>query len=319
MILRSPGELFLLHLLVHPDNHSIDEVIEIAIEKKMVFVGRSYLEKLRDQNVPPAPFFPSDRSHRPSMKFLYEKHIYDLVHPDEVTRQCIEILELPILRSYVEALAIAGVSVEIIRDGIKTRFRKSFYAQAITKYFNFFFDLEFMDQETMMTILDLEVEQLLESKNEDIRKHYKLVKRNARHDVRRLAAQLPGGQITAHALMERFGDWPKLNTRTTVESIESMALLKAATGIATGNNNDVRRAESLMKIASLAHELRQTLVDPGQELMSNFRAFAIATDKPEMRTIDELGGSHTENVTPEEQPGEDGQPDQEEESEEAVA
>ncbi len=38
MILRSPSELYLLHLLVHPANHTIDQVIERAIETKTVFV-----------------------------------------------------------------------------------------------------------------------------------------------------------------------------------------------------------------------------------------------------------------------------------------
>lgn len=307
MILRSPSELYLLHLLVHPANHTIDQVIERAIETKTVFVGRKYLGRLRTEHLPPHPFMPFDRMHKPSQKYLFQHHVHGLFFPDLATQQCLEILALPSVRSYVETLAIAGVDARTIRDGVRSRFKKEYHTQAVTKYFTYFFNIDYFDARSVRMVLDLEVEQLLQSKSDEVRRTYKLMKKNARHDPRRFAVALPGGKISAHAIMEQFGDWPTVDTRQTVEAIQSMALMKAATSVAIGNGNDVRKAESLMRIASLAAELRASLIDPGQDLAGQFKQFLIRHDKPEMTTIDELG-EHTVDINPEPQRHEEEEP-----------
>ncbi len=92
MNLRSPAELYIKYLIVHPDGFN-DLLIKTALEEQdLVYLDEAYLASLRARCVPPNPFQPNNPRHPKSHRFLIAENIRSLFLQTSHTKLAFKIL-----------------------------------------------------------------------------------------------------------------------------------------------------------------------------------------------------------------------------------
>lgn len=304
MIDRSPAEAYLKYLVTHP-KHSIADVVRIAREKQIFFVGRTYLERLKSAHPTPTPFRPEDRKHKPSQMFLFANGIWPFYDGSIEMRDAFRILDAARPRELTECMLLGRIVPREIRLTLRALTNMKVAAGAIKLYHDAFWNLGIIDRRSIIPMLDLQLEECLESDDPAVRRQYKHLKRAARLDPRRLAASLPSGEFVGPAVLSRIGVGAHVNVPAVLDKIRSMALIQAGVAVCSGTARDAKKAETLLRAAQIASELHATVEKPEDRLAEDLRKFTMKYDDERSKTFDEVcgAGNYTTNVMPEEQPG----------------
>jgi hypothetical protein len=300
MIRRSPSERYLKYLLSHPAGYSNDLIIERCQRETVSYVGVWYLESLRGGLQTPAPFFPKDRMHSASSRWLLGREIYHFYHQDESQKIADKIFKTARIREFVESMSLSGAPEVAIANHLTQA--KGFYAttNGVLRYLHHYWDVKGMDSTEIRALIHFEMEKTSLDGNPEIQAQYKSLKQAYYTDARKTAADLPSSPMAALISQLRLGVMPaKMELGRVLEAARYVAALRAfEAAFADGPRGANKFNEYSNGIEKITKTLEQ-IVRPDDKLRDDLMAIALQTDDSEIPYADDLDGTHTVDMIPE--------------------
>jgi hypothetical protein len=298
MIRRSPAELYIKYLLLHPRQYTDEQITEILKFAQLDVLGGWYLERLRGNLHPPEPFHPFDATHASSCKYLLLNGLKALFHPDRSGKKAFEILERPRIKEFVEAMISVNAPHAAISGAVSKQYKFDCTVEVIDRYRAFFWNVELLDSTELRAIIQLRVDSLEEDSNPEVRKQHAAVKRAFYKDARKTAADMPFSPMSALSAQMRMGITPSLlDLAKVIEQSRRVTAVRVYEAVTNNDRGDSTRA---LDFASVLEKLTNTLemvVKPDENLRKELNAIAMRTDDARIPTIHQLShGRHTAEV-----------------------
>lgn len=296
MRLRSPAEYYLKYLLLHPENHSTPEVILQMEELGLDAINTPYVERLRTKLKPPKPFYPLDKGHAASFRYLLREKINRVFVPDKNTRVALEIVRKPRAKELVEALLLSQTPHDYV-CAVLGRTRKIVCTpEALKVYEHYFWNLDLIDSSQMRVLLQLRYKTLNGSDDGVVR----MLDRAYYQDPRRVASELPSSPTTAMLTQLRMGVLPgKTDIGTQALDNRRIAMLRASEALYRDGPNDSQRGMNHLQSVRMLTDLLEFVVKPDQNMQEQLAAVTLRTDTRSLPTLAQLsGGRHTAEMQP---------------------
>ncbi len=102
MIRRSPAEVYLKYLILHPKRFQDSGILEACEYAQLDGVNARYISRLRGQLPVPKDFAPFDKNHWPSQSFLIKQGLHSIFFPDSHGKKAFELLKLARIKEFIE-------------------------------------------------------------------------------------------------------------------------------------------------------------------------------------------------------------------------
>jgi hypothetical protein len=299
MIRRSPCEVYIKYLLVHPDNYSNDDVIDLLRLKQLDFLSPSYLDRLRRGLKLPKNFRPHDLLHSASSRFLAKHCIHYLFHPNKPVRQALEILEDPRAKEDMEAMLITDDPLALISHRMKA-LGHGCDVEAVGRYKFFFFNTSTLDSTELRAILRLRVDFVHPDSDEYEDQMRAAMKKSAYRDPRRMMADQPTRTMGTILNQMRMGYMPnQLDLSRLLTATRASTMLQAFTSSQVGGHSGASETRDYVLASKMLGEMMNDIGSPDSDLQAELQAIALKTDKEDVPYIGELtSGEHTVDVMP---------------------
>ncbi len=300
MLRFSPAEFYIKFLLIHPSNYSNRDIEGILKDSQLDFIGDDHLLKLRSLLTAPIPFYPQDKRHHRSQRFLIREKIQGLFHRDEVVRRAFDILESPRAKEFVESMSLSGAPSTAIATALTTQKRFFCTAEVVDKYLHYFWNLSLVDCTEIRAIISLR--SVVEVREGDAfgSAKAKLLEKAAYNDSRRVAADLPNAPLVALLSQMRMGVMPNnIDLARALDAVQKAATLRSLEASLRGGYEDDKKASNYILTAKMAGEMLETVVKPDEKLREQLSTIALTTETRDVPTIKKLSnGKHTIDMAP---------------------
>lgn len=300
MIRHTPCEFYLKYLLIHPDKFTNDAIHERLFELGLDDLGDYYIDRLKKKLHPPSPFYPEDKLHIKSQRFLIKEGVQDLFFPDEHTEVAFKILDKPRVKEFVESMLIAYAPYEAISFSLThhRRFRAS--ARAIEIYKIYFWNIDLLDSVQIRALIQMRAGAAGLHANADIQRQAEPLKRASWNDPRRSAAELPHAPMAAVMAQMRMGIMPaNLEMPKALMAARDMAVMTAFEALCMNGPNDHLKVRNLADSVRNMTEVLETVVKPDENMREQLQAIALRTDDRKVPHIHDLSrGQHTVDLSP---------------------
>lgn len=300
MIRRSPAEIYIKYLVLHPKKYSNAQIREILQFVQLDYLGDWYVNRLRQKVEPPDPFYPQDKAHKPSYRFLLSNELSWLFHPDEHAKRAFRILEKPRVKEFVESMIATNAPHVAISLALTRQYRFECTSKVIDRYRNFFWNVDLLDSTELRAILQLRVDQLADHANPEVKGQHAAVKNAFWKDPRRTAAGLPFSPLSALISQMQMGMAPsKLDLAKVLTQTQNMVAVRTYEAASNNGKGDSGKAfDYAVVLEKLTNTLEQ-IVKPDANLRDQLAAIAMRTDDVQIPSIHTLSlGQHTTEVTP---------------------
>lgn len=300
MIRRSPCEYYIKFLILQPRSKD-DQIEKDLAALHLDSVGSNYLSRLRQQCLPPLPFFPKAPSHSISQQFIIQQGVRDLFIETPSVKTALRILRSPRAKEFVEAMTLSGAPAVAISIAIAQQCRVPCTGEAITTYQRYFWNVNLVDSTEMKAILFRRAELAAESTDEDSKKQAKAWKTASYTDSRRTAALLPHSPITAMLSQLRLGSLPKLEELAKLAQLTQFVATARACEVALyGGPDDSNRALNYAIVGEKMGTILEQIVKPDADLREQLNSIALRNNGINtVAVIDALsGGRHTADLMP---------------------
>jgi len=292
MIRRSPSELYIQYLIVHPQKYSNDQIAETLQFVQLDWLGNYYLDRLRTElPVLPRPFLPNYKAHVPSQRYILKAGLYNLFFPDESTKVAFKILETPRAKEFVDVGLISRVPYQALASFLTESRNFSCQAADVQRYRDYFWNVDLVDRTELKMLLDLRVKRLEEHPDPEIAAQAKVYKYAMQTDAKRNAVDLPYSPLAAVIAQVRMGGMPsQADFAKLVEATRSMALIKAFEAAASGKDRGDHMRFKMY--ASGVKDLTEVLAEvarPEEDLREQLSAIAMKSDRALLPTLKRLG------------------------------
>lgn len=300
MIRRTPVEYFLKFLIVHPDNLSDDDIKEKLAESALDDLGEYYITKLRKKLRPPKPFYPTDKLHFKSQRFLIKEGIQDLFFPDKDTAISFRILELPRIKEFVEAMLIAYAPFEAIALSLTKHRNFRATARSIEIFKFFFWNVDLLDSVQMRALLKLRPGAAAAHPSMDIQRQADALKSASWNDPRRSVAEMPFSPLSTVMAQMRMGLMPaEMNLPRVIGRAREMAAMSAYEALCINGVRDHVKARDMAEIVRSFTEVLEVVVKPDENMRDQLARIAMRTDTDKIPFVHELSaGKHTVDMQP---------------------
>ena len=300
MIRRSPAELYIKYLLVHPKGYSNEDIEDILTFAQLDSLGSWYLDRLRVQLQTPQPFHPYNKTHAASQTFLLQHGLRRLFDPDAAVSEALKVLKMPRVKEYVETTIIVNAPLEAVAYHAKRAKNFQISAEGLHFYKQCFWNTELLDSVELRALISRRAHLLTRHANGDIQGQAKAFQQASYNDPRRLAADMPASPYTAMIALMKLGFMPgKVELVKMAEHAKLGALSRVAESVFRDGPNDCIKAEKYAGVARIMAELVDGMVRPDQELREQLAAIALRTDENRVPLIHELSqGNHTVDMSP---------------------
>ena len=298
MVRRSTAEYYLKFLVVHPDGYPNGQIKEICKDLQLDFIGEPYLERLRASCIPPIPFYPSDKNHRKSQRFLQKEQLQTIFLQDEHMQAANKLLATPQDKEIVETLLITGSSNSWISAIIRKKgFRTS--PAAIQAFKHYYYNVDLVDSLELKALTHHRAEGSSTSDPDEQALTISLMKANYT-DPRRSAAYSPISPLAGIKTMMRMGILP---SNTELARLASAARVAATIGVLESSlNGDAEKGRDFSIIAANMTTMLEAVETPDKDLKEGLASMTLRTDSRAIPHIDQLGlGGHTVEMAPDEQ------------------
>lgn len=297
MIRRSPCELYLKYLLVHPDRYNNDQVRKICRLQQLDVVGEDYLDRLRTKLVKPIPFYPLDEYHERSRRFLLKHRILRLFYPDESMKLATELLEQARAKELIESFILSKAEPLWIASALG---KQGYDAtpSSIEYYKRFYFNIDLVDRTEALALLRLRV--VGEPGDPEQSGEFSAMYKSMGGDPRIAAAEAP---IPAMAMLMntlRMGFMPNNADLSKMAAVgRAGAVLQGTNAVMRGGYKDHERARDFALTAKAFHELIESVGSPEEDLQQQLTSLMLQTDTKPPPSIHELtDGHHTTELQP---------------------
>lgn len=299
---RSPCDLYLKFLIVHPD-YLTDEAIERrAFEERLDSGGARYIAQLRQTCIPPQPFRPTDQYHDASTRFLVKHKIRALFFPDDAVRTGLRILHTARAKEFVEAMVLAGAPNIRIGQEVTRRFGFPCGTGDINSFKKFFWDIDSLDMTERRTLVQMRATDIHHLDDADPRKAaYKAaLKRASYKDPRRVAAELPNSPVSAVIIGMYMGDEPSdIDLGLVLHDLRRLALLRASEQLRDGGPFSMKNFKDLTGGLKDLKEIMDDSATPAEELEKQIQTLRLKTRPSSAPVLHQLtGGQHTMDLQP---------------------
>lgn len=156
-MIRHPSENFIKYLISTQDMRMLDNNNVNFMVTSLGFppAGDDYITWLRGELAQrmPVQFVPSNKYHRPSMRFMRTEGIYGLHYPDEATREANLIITHLRARPIVEELLLGHLEPVIIAKKVNARLSEHFTSEGIDAYRHYYWNVSLLRVEEWALLL----------------------------------------------------------------------------------------------------------------------------------------------------------------------
>lgn len=299
MIRRSPAEVYLKYMLLHPKGFSKRDILEACEYAQLDALGESYLERLRKNLKPPPEFYPFDEFHWPSQRFLLEEGLQPIFLPDKRGRKAFEILRKPRAKEFIEAMALLNAPLPSVARIVTREKGVDCTAEDLTVYQSFFWDLSVVDSTEVRALIKLRVSHTQFS-GEDIAAQQAALAGAYWGDARKVAADLPSSPWSALVTQMRMGLMPaQVDLGLAAQSAVHVLMAKIMEAACGSGSRDAERVVAYTAALRSMREVQATLSSPEAELRKQMAALSVRTDDGKIPSITEITqGNHTTQMLP---------------------
>lgn len=299
--MRSPAEFYFKFLIVHPDGYDNATLKGFAEERGFDWISDEYVNRLRARMRVPEPFFPADRFHSPSIKFLREQQLLLLFQPDDDARAAIALLDVPRAREFIETMLLSHAPIDAIAKTV-VRYGRPCTRRTIESYAHFFWNVDLLDSTQMKVLLNLRFERIGEASAGTTASPslHAAGKKASYQDPRKLAAELPFSPFAALLVQMRMGISPGTHdVAQRMTATRDMAAMRALESLHFATPGDASRALNYAMTAKIMNELLETVQKPDEQLREQLSAIALRSDDRPVPSIHQLSaGQHTVDLQP---------------------
>lgn len=299
MIRRSPCEYYIKYLLTHPDGYSDTAVGDILRLKQLDYVSPDYIDRLRKGMRMPRPFYPSNRLHSPSTRFLTRHHIYELFHPSEPMERALNVLEYGRAKEHMEALVLAGESPTLVSHRLRgIGFRCD--VRVVELYCHHFWNLKLLDSTEIRALLRLRVDYIPEMEDTSSIQSRLAVKKSYYNDPRRIAAEAPMTPLSGLMVQLQMGYMPgQVELARMADAARKAAIGQVHKATYVGGDHNASAARDWAMVGNMMTQLIQDIGSPDEELQKDLQQLALKTEDRAVPHIKQLSdGSHTVDLQP---------------------
>ncbi len=299
MRLISPALYYLKFLICHPDGHTNDAIKERCSDERVDFISDAYLDKLRGQLKTPTPFYPSDRRHKKSFKFLIEEGIHTIFTADVSMRMALQVLERPRAKEFIETNLLLRVPFSPIAAFVEQRYKVPCTYTALQLYQHYFWNIDLLDSTEMRVLIAMRVEQTADNVPE-FKDKKKLLQSAYYKDPRKIAADLPSSPMAVMLAQTYLGIRPgKADLTLRMMETRDLALIRAGEAAMQNSVNDSVKFLNFTNGSRILEEMLQLVAKPEDHMQEQLRALALRTDTRTIPSIHQLSaGAHTVDISP---------------------
>jgi hypothetical protein len=300
MIRHSPCEFYLKFLITHPDGFSNDAIKERLFELGLDDLGGYYIEKLRKKSRPPTPFYPEDRYHSKSQRFLIKEGIQDLFFPDNDTDIAFRMLDKPRIKEFVESMLIAYAPDAAIAYSLTTYRRFTATPRAIEIYKKYFWNIDLLDSVQVRALIQLRAASAGLHADDDIKRQAEPLKRASWNDPRRSAAELPHSPLSAVMAQMRMGIMPQqMEFPKVLMAARDMAMMTVYEALCMNGMQDHLKVRNLSDSVRSMNEVLESVIRPDMDMREQLSKIALRTNSEKVPHIHKLSqGRHTVDLQP---------------------
>lgn len=303
MLLRSPCEFYIKYLIVHPDKYSNEAIGKVLDELGLDFISDAYVTSLRERHPPPNPFYPRERRHNASFRYILRHGLYEIFIPSDDMRAAVRILEMARAKEFVESMLLAHAPPAAIAAKVTKQRGVTCKAKAIELYKHYFWNIDLLDSTQFRALLNYRQETVGsegEKASKEEKAQHRAAKKAGYMDPRKLAADLPYSPITALITQMRMGTMPnRAELAAILQQAQVVSALRAAEAAYYGSDQDSHRAANFAIVSKTMTDILERVVKPDENLNEELRKIGLRTDSRAMPTIFQLSdGKHTVDLLP---------------------
>lgn len=307
MIRASPCDYYLRYLVTHPDRYDDFQIRNLVKLQKLDFLGIEHLGRLRAECTPPTPFYPEDKCHHLSQRFLTKERIFHLYHPDEDGVMAIRLLDNPRGKELTEQMLVTGAEPLWICAMLK---RVQFQAtpRAIELYQHYYFNTTLVDATELRAIMMMRAHVEVNQQDTDARNYSLAYATASKADIASLTATSQLSPFSRVLSMMKLGIMPTSVQLTKIATVARMAaIVRAAEASILGHPEKARDFSLAGKILT---ELMESVGDVSGDLQRGLQSMLLDTDSSEVPSMDDLTqGNVTVDLLPQKTGEEDGSSD----------
>lgn len=312
MQLRSPAEFYIKYLVVKPENLSDQAIENILKELELDFIDTKYITALRERTTKPVPFYPKDRLHSRSQRFILKEGLHSIFFPDVNMKAALRVLETPRAKEFVEAMLLSRAPSAAIAGAVRSQRGIDCSAGAIDKYRHYFWNIDLLSSTQMRTLL-IYRQELVGATGENASKQdralHNAAKKAGYMDARRIASELPNSPMTALMTQMRMGAMPgKVELAKLVQMAQAFSIVRTAEATMYNSVQDSQKALNFSHVARNMTDILEKVVKPDEHLHEGLRKIGLRTDPLTPPTVHQLSdGSHTVDLQPPQVQNDDGE------------
>jgi hypothetical protein len=299
VIRRSPCEVYIKYLLLHPDGYGDVDIIDLLRLKQLDFLGVGYLQRLRRGLKPPKTFRPFDRFHKVSSRYLQENQVYYLFHPDAAMERALALLEDPQMKELIESMLITEDPEPLIVYRVQSAGRKC-TERAVERYRFNFFNPTLVDGTELRALLRYRVDFMDPNGDMYDEQMRQALQKSTHRDSRRIVAAQPTKSLGSLLNQMRMGFLPsQLQLQKLMEAARAAALAQIDAAALAGGGTSAQEARDFATTAKLISEMLQDVGGTDAELTRDLQKLALQTESAPVPSVFELtGGDHTVDLLP---------------------
>lgn len=302
MIRHSPCEYYIKYLVV--SGLSNEEVIRVCHSHDFPYLGNWYINRFREECVPPNPFLPNDPTHVPTRDFINREMIRLAYFPNDTMKRALEILDKPRIRELVEVMILSGAPHDAVVHALAVRSNFRCDEKVIDIYRHYFWEIDLLDSADMRALLKLKYDEVLNSNDPQIKYQYEALKKSFYDDPRVVASKLPVSPLSALVAQVSLGVMPKnINILDVLTQVRMMSALRAYQAAIVNGPSSADQGASYMSMSNMAHQMMETVIKPEDQLRNDLMNIGLKTKAFETQVIAKLtDGKHTVDLQPEPEP-----------------
>ncbi len=299
MIRRSPAEMYLKYMLLHPKRFSDAVVLEACEYAQIDALGATYLRRLRSSLQPPTEFYPFDEYHWTSQRYLLEQGLQRIFFPDKRGKKAFELLRKPRAKEFIEAMAMLNAPTSSVARIVTRDKGVPCVAADIDTYLSFFWDLSLVDSTEMRAIIKLRVSHSQFS-GEDIEAQMEALQSTYWGDARKIAADLPSSPWSAMIAQMRMGLMPEhVDLSHATKGVINVLVAKIMESACGSGMRDAERVVAYTTALKALRDVESTLAPPEELLKKQMAALGVRTTDKRIPTMLEVtAGNHTTQMLP---------------------
>lgn len=299
MIRRSPAEMYIKYMLLHPKRFSDTVILEACEHAQVDALGVTYLRRLRSSLQSPTEFYPFDEYHWPSQQYLLEQGLQRIFFPDKRGKKAFELLRKPRAKEFIEAMAMVNAPTAAVARIVSRDKGVPCVAADIDTYLSFFWDLSLVDSTEMRALIKLRVSHS-QFKGEDVEAQQEALQGTYWGDARKIAADMPSSPWSAMVAQMRMGLMPEhVDLGHATKGVINILMARIVESACSSGARDAERVLAYTTALKALREVESTLAPPEEMLKKQMAAFGVRTNDKRIPTLLEVtAGNHTTQMLP---------------------